>query len=899
MFLFFHTEQIESNLNYHKGKLFEGLLKKYLDAEGYDVTLRQKHNSLEYDIEGEDRTTKRKIIGEAKAHSNAIPAKDLTSFVGKILPLGLNDHSVIGLFLSTAPLTSEAEDYLRTIEDFGIVAYTGESLQDKIKQTLKLPNAEPLAGQLRDDEFSPQGDHILHTDNGTFVVLTASTRTSHAPSHFAVFDKNGKLFLDNTFIKNIAGNVPELKTLTPILADSSVYPRHDRIIAQGVIVGDTWIDYRFPAAPEFFVGRREFIERILRQIESNRGSDSSSNVLQIKSRSGVGKSSTLAYLQRELSSRDYFTELHDARDISSVFDIFSIIQRFTECSSLPADFRAVEEELRKFAQTIDHSRGVFMVDQFESTFLNPEVFQAYETLATIFLKYSPSLWICFARKNDQITTYDETLISLTKLNSIAHTFELKDFTQVESTELLQRANSASDNPVSAKVLAYVLEFAQGFPWLVKRTLAHITTLSNKEGFRRGEFESVLRLDDLFDEELEGLDEIEREYLTRIASRLPASFNQLQSQFDEDPILPKILDKLTQSRLLRLSGLTYDTYNDVFKEYLVYRKLPEFKQAIIYRSPPKPTLESLHWATEKDRFTVEDLKFQFQLTRGSAFNRMRELTALNLIKRDRNGWSVPQTVIDIVNKGRLGEYIRGQLVNNTVVANLLNQVAQTGEITTRSLANYLEVHFPFVQASSKTWQMYSANLLSWLLATKLIELNDDVLCATTNDRREIIETLGNLSNIPSRKGSSRRNVSRDEVDFLPNSNWGKLQAVVSKMIIGADLSPQEMSKVTTDLRHYNWMINGKLTLQSVNELREKARLILSEQPYADLWNSVERNESLQPAFNRLFPNEFSPETLKWRLKTLISWGKGVGLLQGRRIRYEQEFSSSDQIDLFGS
>ena len=312
--------------------------------------------------------------------------------------------------------------------------------------------SEPLAGQLREEEFSPQGNHILHTDNGTFVVVTASTRTSHAPSHFAVFDKHGKLFLDNAFIKNITGNVTELKTLTPILADSSVFPRHDRIIGQGVIVGDTWIDYRFPAAPEFFVGRREFIEKILLQIGSNRASDSSSNVLQIKSRSGVGKSSTLAYLQRELSNKGYLTELHDARDISSVFDIFSIIQRFTGRSSLPGDFRAVEEELRNFASTTELSRGVFMVDQFESTFLNPEVFQAYETLATIFLKYSPELWICFARKNDQITTYDESLISLTKLNSLAHPFELKDFTQEESTELLQRANSVSDNPVNEKVL---------------------------------------------------------------------------------------------------------------------------------------------------------------------------------------------------------------------------------------------------------------------------------------------------------------------------------------------------------------------------------------------------------------------------------------------------------------
>ncbi|MCV5902465.1 hypothetical protein OFN63_40840, partial [Escherichia coli] len=76
--------------------------------------------------------------------------------------------------------------------------------------------------------------------------------------------------------------------------------------------------------------------------------------------------------------------------------------------------------------------------------------------------------------------------------------------------------------------------------------------------------------DLFEEELEGLDEIEKDYLVKIAAKLPADFNELQYQFDEDPMLVKVLDKLTAYRLVRLSGSTYDTYNDVFKEYLVYQ-----------------------------------------------------------------------------------------------------------------------------------------------------------------------------------------------------------------------------------------------------------------------------------------------------------------------------------------
>ena len=52
VFVYYSTQQSEANRDYHKGVLFEQLLARYLDASGYDVSVRRKHNSLEYDIEG-------------------------------------------------------------------------------------------------------------------------------------------------------------------------------------------------------------------------------------------------------------------------------------------------------------------------------------------------------------------------------------------------------------------------------------------------------------------------------------------------------------------------------------------------------------------------------------------------------------------------------------------------------------------------------------------------------------------------------------------------------------------------------------------------------------------------------------------------------------------------------
>lgn len=64
----------------------------------------------------------------------------------------------------------------------------------------------------------------------------------------------------------------------------------------------------------------------------------------------------------------------------------------------------------------------------------------------------------------------------------------------------------------------------------------------------------------------------------------------------------MLDKFTQVCLLRLTGTTYDTYNDVFKEYLVYQKLPEFRHKHIFRQHPNSTMNFFVKIVDRNKFT---------------------------------------------------------------------------------------------------------------------------------------------------------------------------------------------------------------------------------------------------------------------------------------------------------
>ena len=395
MFLFYSSKQTDENRSYYKGVLFEELLRRYLDSSGYDVEIRRKHNSLEYDIEGTDRASGMRIIGEAKAHGTAISGHDFSSFVGKILPRGLSKGEIRGLFLSTSALTPDADDYYDTVRDFGVVAHTGQQLANAIVQALRLPEQSEAFRSLEQKEFDPKQYLLLTTDSGEFIAVTAGNVSSAAASVFGLLRPDGRMVDDPRFLEALSASVPELQALSPIAGTVATTASRPRDIQRGLTLGSDWADYRLPAAPEYFVGRDVFLQELREHIASGEPPF----VIQIKSRSGVGKSSVLASLERQLTADGARTEIHDARDVKSVLDVQAVVQRYTEIRATPADFRALAQSLGELGACIGEQRAVLIVDQFESTFNNPDVFYAYEAIASLHGRLGPSMYFVLARKN--------------------------------------------------------------------------------------------------------------------------------------------------------------------------------------------------------------------------------------------------------------------------------------------------------------------------------------------------------------------------------------------------------------------------------------------------------------------------------------------------------------------
>ncbi|MEP7009699.1 MAG: restriction endonuclease [Acidobacteriota bacterium] len=896
MFIFYSTEQSEDNERFHKGVLFEQLLRTYLEKGGYtiDVT-RRKENSLEYDLHGEHTVDGRRVIGEAKAHSDTIAAPLLTSFVGKSLPFLHGEKPYAALFLATSPISPEAEDYLRNLRQttqYQVVSMCGLELELQIRKVLDLPTEPDVLRITKPLMPRATAQHLLHTNRGTYILALGSQKEAVFDDRFLVISRDGIPVSDIKFLDALAINLPTLQGLESVLPNSINADRaptdigNQREIPYGLITATDWLDFRRPAGKGYFVGRQ--VEQLRLQALLDPSVKTHGAVIEVKSRSGVGKSSLLAVVAENWRDQGARVELHDARDVKSVTDVLALVRRLTKSGRQIQNLEDVAPALASLGEEGLPSLNIFMVDQFEATFQAPDVFHAYEHIALCVAAGNPHAAFVFARKDDLLTTHDEIVVNLERLRSLANSVNLQDFSREEALALLRAIASSQSRHLTTTILGQVLEFAHGFPWLIKRTMAHVATKLSA-GLSQAELLSGgLHLEDLFEEEIGELDEHERGYLTRLAAILPATYHSIVRRFEDDPFLPDMLEKLTHRRLLRFSAGTYDTYNDVFKDYLLYERLPERAQAQVIRLGLVATMRCFRELGGTTEFEAEDLSKRLGKPMGSTYNLLRELRLVGLVAREGGMWKVPEVARQYEHQGRLGEYVRQSILKNRVVSEFLVKLEKEGPVAREIVPLWLREYFPFVEAKSAVWSNYGNLLVDWLRRLKFCRVSsDDVLTIEKQDRDSVLRDLGNLD-------LSGRGHRRADLPFLPNIPYSTairvLQSALTRTLSLRKLTrSEEVARI--DLLRLGALREAKNGLWearwTVDRFSEESRRLLSATPYTCFWKSLSEGTEWGDAANGAFElGSLAPSTRLHLGKKLANWGRNLGLLSMQRLVFQK-------------
>ena len=748
MLVAFFDSTVDEMTPQRKGELLERLTRRLVQKAGFrDIELRAKHSSLEYDVEARHSLTGAVLSGEAKAHAAKATGQQIAGFVGKLLPLAQKHGSVQGLFISTSALTPEASDYVDTVKGgFGGAAISLQTLVGHEIPAFFGDNDHYVDEKTLQERV--MAEHGLQTIDTWFIaserddifVCSCGRSSVEAPTHYATFSSDGStLGLSDISHVRLRTQLADLLDLAPLAANDrpALDEVHDRRLPP-VMSGTDWFDYKFPAPPEYFVGRVGVLSGLTSLIDQIGQGETALRAIQILSRSGVGKSSLLLKLGEATGSGRVITV--DARNIRTPADtrlVVSEAARGFEVTATavepPASQDDVVRVLEEIGAALDAQGQVALiqVDQFESALVQPGVFASILDLVDACTQLGlPIVWV-FARKSDLAVTFDEgAAVNLARLNELSRSFALEDFATDESSVLLDRLAEALGERVVPALREAISTFSAGFPWLHKRLCAHVLSVNEQGVPQRDLVQAGLRAEDLFEEDLGGLAEADKALLRRIASRVPATAAELSRSFEGEVGAARLTEKLNDfagARLLRRSGDVYDTYNDVFKAYLVTERVP-FKARYVFRVTPNATMKLLEESAKVGPASLAVFHRQVGGNQIAVLNKLRELRLLGLIDPAPGRVSLTPETQAAMEDGRLGDLLRRRLRGNALVVKVLDLVSAHEEIALAAIEAELRRELPHVTAADATWTQYAKVLSAWLHFAGLAQTEGDLLRA---------------------------------------------------------------------------------------------------------------------------------------------------------------------------
>ena len=823
----FFDSSAEQITSYRKGQLFEKLATRIIDLCGYrDIRLRVKRASLEYDVEATAKLAPRKLRGEAKAHESAIAGKEISAFTGKLLPLAISEGGLDGLFISTSPLTPEGRDYLGTltpdvlqVAKMTITTLVGQEIVEFLSSHGACIAETSLRAKVRSQtSLQPLDLWFVVGEHGDILVASVGATPASAPTSFITYDVNGeRCKLDKRDAARLQKQLADLENLEYIphgKGDALVIEADTQAVLPGVLPGAGWFDYKFPSPPECFIGRVEPLNEILAYLETVRESRTAARAVQVLSRSGVGKSSLL--LKVAASEGPAASVTVDGRNLLTPSDLRLVVAMLAQSVQAatattvdaPVSQEGIAATLLQIAASLQDASSVatIQIDQFEALLSRPAVFQVVlDLVVTTTERALPIVWI-MARKNDLATTYDEgAAVDLTRLNDLSRSIELDDFSPVEEKELLDRLARELGKPVSPQLTEAILTFSAGFPWLLKRVCAHLQSMV-ATGVEMAQLaRGGLRAEDLFNEDLAGLDEADKALLRTLAANLPNTAAELNRRLEGEVSFQRLTNKLNDflgRKLLRLSGNVYDTYNDVFKSYLLTDRIP-FQARYVFRVTPGPVFGLLSRIADEGPVDLASFARRVGGNSTATYNKLRELRLLGFIDPEPGRVALSTEAAAAIETDQIGDFLRRALRANALVSRVLDLVASEDDVDLSSITELLQRQLPHISISSKTWIQYASILVNWLRYAGMVDMEGGRVRQRDSASDEMILrrefNLGNFAPgtfVP----STRPNRVVELLEFVRSRR-------VTRSDIDGELDAKSSAAVLRDARSLNLVEDG--------------------------------------------------------------------------------------------
>lgn len=731
-----------------RGKLFEQVATTALKNSGYDIEGRKSnvtYAGMEIDIEGKARITGTPLYAECKCYNKEIDCPKFQAFYAKYMTRWFKDDKAQGLFLALPGINGQAMGFYR------------ENCEGNKQITLRLLQEADVLDALmssgtvvRPETFTHQavsngraaGDRILVcSQEGFFWLQHLIPEGSGIPKAIQFFDARGIPISDAETIERLVGLLPEVQQFeiikgpsAPVSFAGSMASADEAVVE--VRGSSSCFEYQFPAAPEFFVGREEFLETIETLCAQITSRKTSSRGILFEANSGWGKSSLVLAASNTLTRLGHYAVAIDCRTASSPHFILNaaehILAKFGDFDGLVENqpviggIEGAADALLSVGFKLETEGKLLVIffDQFENIFHLPDVLSRLTRLCLKVADAGTNVVLGFSWKTDLVGhTRDFPYRERDAIIAACRVIHLSPFSENETNALLDSLASELKTKLRKDLKSLLSEFSQGYPWLLKKLCAHVKSQREAGVVQSDMARALLNVDQLFVEDLQGLTPAQDDALRNIAKLAPVGFGDIGEEFS-----PQIIQSLVDRRLIVKVGSKYDIYWDIFRDYLNTGSLP-IEEVYLLRAQVGSIRNALSILQGNPYgVNVRDFKIEAELSDGAYFNLARDLRLLHLaqIKDDTLILSLPHVEDETAMDAQVRDHLKDHLPRNRCIHHVLKILRDEGEIDFQRLSDILKVEFPYISAVEKTWRTYGRILATWLDVSDLAALDRSTL-----------------------------------------------------------------------------------------------------------------------------------------------------------------------------
>jgi len=722
----------EEAISQKRGKLFEKLMSAVLGHYGYEINDRRSnvvYSGMEIDIEGVQRATNIPMYAECKCYSSAINAPALLKFFGIYMTRWLKDNRSQGIFVALPSVNAQAWGaYEESMRDNNIILriYQEENVIEAIFKTMNIIKPDEIARNV-EKEGRIVGDWaLLYTEKGYFWVQLIIIRGSGIPSHILLLDKSGNQITDQSTIEY-------LKKIHPVINDFALYYLDDKSSKLEVVQieneeivevkgSSECFEYQFPASPRHFVGRKELMFNIKQFFEKILTGSTTSRGILLEANSGYGKSSLALSIVEYLRNNDHYAIAIDCRSASSSQFILQVadrvLKRFNYFDNTLQGFTISGFEgisnmfniLGKYLET-EKKLLVIFLDQFESIFFMQDAFKRIVDLHLKVCDLQKNIILGYSWKSDLVGLPTDFPFQMRyMISNTCKKIAIDKFSDLETNALLDQLKKELKAPLRKDLRFFLSEFSQGYPWLLKRLCAHVKSQKMNKVPQLEIASSLLNVQDLFQEDLQGLTAEEEASLRKISKEVPISAMELSEQYN-----PNVTQSLISRGLLRKIGPNYDIYWDIFRDYLNSGNLP-IQENFILRVPAGGVMKAAKLLSTMTSTSVHDFQVSAHLKLHSFYNVARDLKLLGIaaVNSEVIEFKIDGPIQNLEEfKQKIRSRVKERLMRNRIIVNILGLLDTSGRYHVNDLAGELKTWCPYISAADETWRVYARTLFDWI------------------------------------------------------------------------------------------------------------------------------------------------------------------------------------------